>query len=202
MIVLICLTSLLVGGFFLRPFTAAVAMTAGLLVEEDGDLLSHRATWTIVVLLERPSDGPILAREIEYLSTIIHLRFTGVNRDVRNSWVRRLRWLNTGRVNGTKIPSCDRRSLLPFLGKLSTYLFGTVNEEQLQDIKRLTQESIARSKGIVHSFNSLLSLVNNTQDGIEDNQIHIDALNRCMVAMRTEFDQEKSILRGDCLKLH
>ncbi len=75
--VLICLVSLLVGALFLRPVTAADALTAGLFVEEDGDLLSHRATWTIVVLLERPSDGPILAREIEYLSTIIHLRSTG-----------------------------------------------------------------------------------------------------------------------------
>ncbi len=80
------------------------------------------------------------------------------------------------------------------------YLFGTVNEEQLQDIKRLTQESIARSKGIVHSVNSLLSLVNNTQDVIENNQTHIHALNRRMVAMRTEFDKDKSILHGDRLR--
>ena len=63
-----------------------------------------------------------------------------------------------------------KRSLLPFIGSLTSFLFGTVSEDDLDSVKRNLKKLSLNQKTITHVLNESLSLMNISRNEIGDNR--------------------------------
>ncbi len=94
-----------------------------------------------------------------------------------------------------------KRGLLNFVGELSSTLFGTVSQAQLDDLRRHVDEVSVNAARITHTINKMITVVNQTQDIIEDDQRHIMELKDFTLKLQTKFSAELSSLQPEIVRL-
>ena len=71
----------------------------------------------------------------------------------------------------------SKRSILPFVGKLSTFLFGTVNEEQLRGLKVAINQLRRQQSNLVHVVQEQITVMNRSRELISENRLAINQIN-------------------------
>ena len=71
--------------------------------------------------------------------------------------------------NSGKVPRI-KRSILPFIGHLTSILFGTVSEDELESVKRNLEQLSNNQETLTHVLNESLSLVNTSRNEIGENR--------------------------------
>ena len=74
----------------------------------------------------------------------------------------------------------DKRSLLPFVGQLMSSLFGTVSENDLENINRNIDILADNQEKIVHDLEMSLSILNMTRVQVSENRRSIMDLIICV----------------------
>ena len=71
----------------------------------------------------------------------------------------------------------SKRSILLFVGKLSTLLLGTVNEEQLRGLKVATNQLGRQQSNLVHVVQEQITVMNRSRELISENRLAINQIN-------------------------
>ena len=76
--------------------------------------------------------------------------------------------------------SRTRRSVLPVVGKIMSFLFGTISESDLEDIRRALNELSKNQIDIVHMLEEQMSILNVSRAQIAENRMAILDLVKCV----------------------
>ncbi len=100
--------------------------------------------------------------------------------------------------------SKNKRAILPFIGQLSSFLFGTVSEGDLEDIHRNMNRLASNQNKMIHAIDESLTLLNLTRVQISENRraiieavICIQKLDSKITSLKITF--EKALLRTEQL---
>ncbi|MES9990712.1 MAG: envelope fusion protein, partial [Candidatus Thiodiazotropha sp.] len=76
--------------------------------------------------------------------------------------------------------SRDRRSILPVVGKIMSFMFGTISESDLEDVRRALTELSRNQQDIVHMLEEQMSILNVSRTQIAENRMAILDLVKCV----------------------
>ena len=76
--------------------------------------------------------------------------------------------------------SRTRRSVLPVVGKIMSFLFGTISESDLEDIRRALNELSKNQLDIVHMLEEQMSILNVSRAQIAENRMALLDLVKCV----------------------
>ncbi len=88
----------------------------------------------------------------------------------------------------------NKRAILPFIGQLSSFLFGTVSEDDLEDIHRNLNRLATNQNKMIHAIDQSLTLLNLTRVQVSENRraiidaiIYIQKLDAKISALQERF---------------
>ena len=86
------------------------------------------------------------------------------------------------------LSSRKRRSLLPFMGDIASFLFGTVSEEDLASIRRGLRILTRNQNTLVHALKDFHSIVNTSRRFIVENRRHLRNLTHDFESFKLESE--------------
>jgi len=91
----------------------------------------------------------------------------------------------------------SKRALLPFVGSALSYLFGTVSEGDLDDIRQAMLQLADSQEKTLHLFDENLTALNLTYEGVRTNRKVINKLTRAVGELKTKVnDIYRALERG------
>ena len=78
----------------------------------------------------------------------------------------------------------SKRSVLPFVGNILSHLFGTLSEEDIEDMSRAISQLEHNQQNTVHLFDEAYSTINVTFEGVRKNRKTINRLSAALVTLR------------------
>ena len=166
---------------------APLRLEDGLLVE-TGDVIAGRTgDWMILVTLDLPRHDRSLLSALQTLQDAITSRATEVGRATTANWVRRI---NIVRRQVAPIKSRTKRSPFDFVGSLSNKLFGTATEEEVNQCRTVIREAQFQQQKTVHVVNELISVVNHTQDLLQETRQRVNTVQRYLVDIGQQLDKK------------
>ena len=134
-------------------------------IHTPDNIFGLKAQWNVLVLLQKPTPNPRINSVIHHLKNFVSSN--NVPRPKKRNWIRRLRWISEViQVNKVTRP---KQSILSFVGSLSNILFGTVTEDQWNQYRKATNQTI-------HIVNSLITVTKHIQLQAKENQHRITNL--------------------------
>ena len=154
-----------------------------------------RSTWFVSIILDlKPYVGFLneVGNNCAYTQRLIASTQMKLSNTVQNSSfikqfeflgkeVRELEWgqenLNILLGEYQILMTLSKRSILPFVGKLSTFLFGTVNEDQLRGLKAAINQLGRQQSNLVHIVQEQITVMNRSRELISENRLAINQIN-------------------------
>ena len=82
----------------------------------------------------------------------------------------------------------SKRSVLPFVGNILSQLFGTLSEEDIEDMSRAISQLEHNQQNTVHLFDEAYSAINVTFEGVRKNRKTINRLSAALVTLRDKVN--------------
>lgn len=172
----------------------------GVLINEQGRTLRHAATWNILITLDEPREEIGLRDSLKTIRQLIH----GINQQrnsltlntTRHLWEGRLREIEDTML--TYMPGQrfrTRRGLLNIVGQISQKLFGTATEAQVEECRRLIAELTVGYKQVSHSFNELVTIINQTHNEVVTHRRHIRKIEKFVTNITANLNYILSVTR-------
>lgn len=186
------LSLILLAIFGLTLYVDTAELRNNVVYRKINDVTTTRSTWTVTMVIDLDPYTALLnklAKSIkETRSTIVHV--IARNPPGRSAIVNDFRSLMTelSTLEKTQFELLERfleyhslkprtkRSLLPFIGKAFSFLFGTVSDADLGAIKRNVKRLSATQEGLKHVVRESLSILNVSRVRISENRQTINEL--------------------------
>ena len=94
-----------------------------------------------------------------------------------------------------------KRSLIPLIGRLTSFLFGTVSEGDLNSVKRNIHRLSNNQNRLVHVLNESLTLMNISHKDISENREKIDEILQALTGLNKELEKTRADNEAENLKL-
>ena len=177
-------------------FNEPVPLEDGILVTNNGNLKSLAAIWSTVVVLDSPQPEPDLVDRLErFRNTINRLHdLVPTFNATKNAWNIRISSIESSISSPGQRAHRTRRGLFDFIGDASNFLFGTASQAQVDECRREIEKASAFNQRVVHSYNSLLTVVNQTRDQLLTNRNHILSIEEYVSKLQNQVnDIERAI---------
>lgn len=147
----------------------------GILVVNGGEMKTLSAIWTIIVSLEAPTPDNNLWDTLDnFKSTIENLHhLQPMLNGTYSAWMVRIAAIQSTMTPPGRKRARSRRGLLDFIGVVSNKLFGTATEAQVDECRRQLERASVLNQRVAHSFNELVTIVNQSRSEISTNRKHI-----------------------------
>jgi len=149
-----------------QPPTGGLFRNDGVLVRKGGEARSITATWQLVVLITPPV-MPRVDRWIVDIERCLDKADPPSWSGKMENWRGRMEavkiQLAIGRRPDTKGAARRRRSPFDFIGAASSWLFGTVTQNQLDHVDVAIKQGQLRSTAMEHNQKAMLSMMNQTR---------------------------------------
>ena len=162
------------------PKNILVRLTDGLVVTRQSDIHPRRGTYTVLVVIEAPKPSPDLAEQLQHLRAVIaHLHRTreesdGYDNNTRSNSEQRIQDMEaTMLLQPIQVSKRHKRGLFNFVGELGSTLFGTATAKQVRACKRQIEEARKLKQTIVHSYNEMTTVINQTRAEVSLNRAHL-----------------------------
>ena len=152
----------------------------GLLVTGKQFIKAISTEYTLLVLIAEPEYPLSLRRNIVRLKTSIRRAVDDKTIGTPDSvaWLRRIKKLRKQDRAARDVHTQDRskRGILNIVGEISHTLFGTATDKSVEELKKLVSTTQVRQNQVIHRLNGVLSVINHTYDGIEENRNRLNEL--------------------------
>ena len=174
----------------------------GVSVIKAGDVVTQGAIWKVLVTLDVPTINQTLLKQLHRTKTQIDDTYLdlGESNPLEQSWTEILNALKMDPRKYTKTQR-PKRGLFNFIGSLSSTLFGTVSQAQLDKVKAQISSLANSSQQVLHQTDYLLTMVNHTAQHVNENRNHIlalqtftDTLATYLNGLSANFRQSKSAM--------
>lgn len=141
----------------------------GVLVTKHGEVRSIAAVWQLVVITSPPVPPPVASWIDNMTIAVKALKYNtrGKFSHEIGYWDQTLTrmWLELGQITVNQNPGIrrPRRAPFEFIGSASSWLFGTVTEDQLDLVKQVVTDNSAIVGALKHNQKQMLSILNSTR---------------------------------------
>ena len=177
-----CATILLLS--ISSTYATVVPLPDGLIVTKTNGVKAVATEYEVLVVIQPPEwpkelDNAIsqLRRKVEALAKPAML-----TREDTNIWLKRLdvlaSRLNIKSSETSARLSRHKRGFFNVIGQLSKTLFGTATTEDIKRIGKVLQKSSQQQGKIIHRINDILTVVNHSNDDIQQNRDRLNLVTR------------------------
>ena len=162
----------------------------GLLVTGGAEIRAQVATWTVLVTLDVPEPERDLHHKLHGFRTVLAKLYamSPVPAAVRQEWEQRIKDIELS-MSPQRSRARTKRGLFDIIGKVSTLLFGTANEDQVKECRRYIEKARSMSRQISHAVTDLVTVVNQSHHELVRNRKHLRAVEDYVTQLKSEVDQ-------------
>ena len=160
-----------------------------LLVTGGSEIRVQAAAWTVLVVLDAPKPEPDLRLKLETFRTVMRRLYTVVpsTDSIRQAWEQRISDIEDS-MSSPNSRTRGRRGLFNLIGTISSKLFGTATEAQVEECLRHIEKAMAISSGMYHTANELVSVVNQTKNELQQKRKHVLDIENDVTQLKDEVD--------------
>lgn len=154
----------------------------GLLVHRGEDVLIEKATWSVLIALDKPELPDRLGDKLLAVESALRLICANLSSSEYGSWRTRLTQVKMKLTpeylfdNRYRLKSRNRRGLFNFIGLISHHLFGTATDTEIQRLRLTLEKTMKDNLAISHAVNDFVTVVNQTQVHVQENRNMINRL--------------------------
>ena len=174
------------------PVISAVVIKDSVVFNKVSNIHTSRSFWKLTLVEDLESYEPKLSLakgQLEELYNALATLHERIRRAGKKHWVRsferllvdytdlksefdelRNEYNEIRKLEGGEKNRRSKRSLLPFIGSLTSFLFGSVSEEDLSAVKRSLKTLSINQETLTHVMNESLSLLNISRNDIGENR--------------------------------
>jgi len=89
----------------------------------------------------------------------------------------------------------NKRAVIPFIGSVMSYLFGTISEDDIVDIREKMSKLEANQEKTTHILDESLTVINLTYEGVKANRKVINKLSKVVDGLKTKINDIYEALR-------
>ena len=178
--------------WFLSPIIRALVIKDSVVFNKVSNIHTSRSFWKLTLVEDLESYEPKLSLangQLEVLYDALKTLHEKIRRAGKKHWVRSFERLlvdytdlkgefdelkneysELQKLEGGEKGMREKRSLLPFIGSLTSFLFGTVSEDDLRAVKRSLRTLSLNQNTLMHVMNESLSLLNISRNDIGENR--------------------------------
>lgn len=170
----------------------------GILIEELGPTRTIEAIWTALVVVNPPQEVPMQAW-VNQLREVIRSVGSRISADDQKMWDARLSALilkastelstSYNRYPRSHLPRRKRtkRGLLDVFGRIGQVLFGLAMDDDVEDLKSVVAQAAAHEQVIIHEFDRMVTVINQTRKFVQENRFDIQDIQRQQKLLEEQF---------------
>ena len=156
----------------------------GLLITKVDQLQVQSAEWTILVVIEPPTEAPLILSNVVSLINPLEraFRMNSITSLDYRSWLARLRFLKSYLRTHKYVSSAPmrprhtRRGLMNIFGEIGHTLFGLATDSSVEECRQAVNDVRSMQKAVVHQVNRLTTVLNQTQQTVALNRYNVNKL--------------------------
>ena len=172
----------------------------GLLISTPEDIRAQVATWTVLVIIESPTPPQGISEKLTNFRHVLELLYhhRPPSNTTRMIWDQHITDMEDALTSSHSAPRVRRRrGLLNIVGEISSKLFGTATQSEVEECERHINSAMKLESQIVHTTNDLITVVNQTHSEVRRNMQHIRDMEHYMGKLYTETTRLGKIASGN-----
>ena len=172
----------------------------GLLISTPEDIRAQVATWTVLVIIESPTAPQGISEKLTNFKHVLELLYQHrpPSNTTRMIWDQHIIDMEDALTPSHSAPRVRRRrGLLNIVGEISSKLFGTATQGEVEECERHINAAMKLESQIVHTTNDLITVVNQTHSEVRRNMQHIRDMEHYMGKLYTETTRLGKVASGN-----
>ncbi len=161
----------------------------GVLVTGGQPLQAEAGEWTVVVALDAPHVPDSLYTQFVNAKTLLEGDYVQqrIAKDYRLSWTHRLEDIERRIPTLHRFGRRGKRGALNFFGSLAHDLIGVATDQMVQECRDAVDAARGETAQVVHEFNSMISVVNQTREHVKTNRRRLQEVEIHLSRIHGEF---------------